>query len=113
MITAPRPKPAEADLKKHCEETAQSFEENGYLILNNALPKEKCDELVQHMFNLEKEGKLVQDSQCPLSGAIYGDPQFDALLEGFREGIGQQVGKELLPTYTYARLIVTGKHVLD
>jgi len=111
MITAPRSKPAEADLKKHCEETAQSFEENGYLILNNALPREKCDELVQHMFNLEKEGKLVQDSQCPLSGAIYGDPQFDALLEGFREGISQQVGKELLPTYTYARLYKPGEEL--
>jgi predicted 2-oxoglutarate/Fe(II)-dependent dioxygenase YbiX len=88
--------------------TVDYFEENGYVVLQNVLPKEKCDELVAHMFKLHEEGKLVQDDQCPLSDAIYGDSVFDNLLQNVAEPLGKAVGKKLLPTYSYARIYRPG-----
>jgi predicted 2-oxoglutarate/Fe(II)-dependent dioxygenase YbiX len=89
-------------------DTATYFEQNGYVVLQNVLPKEKCDELVQHMFNLHKEGKLVQDDQCPLSDAVYGDPIFDTILQNMAEPLGKALGRKLLPTYSYARIYRPG-----
>lgn len=89
-------------------DTANYFDQNGYVVLQNVLTKDKCDELVQHMFNLYEEGKLVRDDQCPLSDAVYGDPVFDTLLQNLAEPLGRSVGKKLLPTYSYARIYRNG-----
>lgn len=91
------------------KETVDYFEKNGYVVLKNALTKEECNFLVEHMFKLKEEGKLVNDEQCPLSDAIYGDPIFDSILQKFAEPIGQNVGRKLLPTYTYARIYRPGE----
>lgn len=90
-------------------ETAQYFEKNGYVVLKDALTKQKCDELTRYMFNLFEQGRLVKDEQCPLSDAVYGDPVFDDLLLQFAEPIGKNVGRKLLPTYTYARIYRPGE----
>lgn len=90
-------------------ETKDYFEKNGYVVLKDALTKEQCNRLVEHMFKLKQEGKLVQDDQCPLSDAIYGDPIFDEILQKFAAPIGNSVGRKLLPTYTYARIYRPGE----
>ena len=54
-------------------DTANYFEENGYVVLQDVLTKEQADSLVKHMFDLHAAGKLVKDDQCPLSDAVYGD----------------------------------------
>ncbi len=87
----------------------ESFEKNGFVVLSNVLPKEQCDSLVKHMFDLYLEGKLVKDDQCPLSDSVYGDPIFDDLLQKFAKPIGDHLGKTLLPTYTYCRIYRTGE----
>jgi PKHD-type hydroxylase len=85
------------------------FDKNNYLVLMNALPKEQCDMLVAHMFDLYEKGKLVKDEQCPLSDSVYGDPIFDDLLVKYAEPIGKQIGRKLLPTYTYCRIYRRGE----
>ena len=60
---------------------AEYFEKNRYIYLSEVLSKDVCKNLTQHMHDLHKEGKLVQDEQCPLSWSVYGDPTFDGLLE--------------------------------
>ena len=85
------------------------FEGHGYLVLNEVVTKELCEQLVTHLFELYEQGKLKKDDQCPLSDAIYGDPIFDSLLGKLAGPIGQHVGLELLPTYTYARLYRPGE----
>lgn len=87
----------------------ETFDKNGFVILSNVLPKEQCDALVKHMFDLYLEGKLVKDEQCPLSDSVYGDPIFDDLLQKFAKPIGNHLGKTLLPTYTYCRIYRTGE----
>ena len=90
-------------------ETQKYFEENGYVVLSDALSKEECKQLTQYMFDLHEKGELTKDDQCPQSDAIYGAPALDALLAKFTKPIGAQVGKELLPTYTYARIYRPGE----
>ena len=89
-------------------DTANYFEENGYVVLQDVLTKEQADSLVKHMFDLHAAGKLVKDDQCPLSDAVYGDTKFDTLLQNVTEPLGKAVGKRLLPTYSYARIYRTG-----
>ena len=99
------------NLDEHYKQTIDAFEENGFIVLSEALTKEQCKQLTGHMFELDRQDKLVKDAQCPLSGAIYGDPIFDDLLINLAEGVGLQVGKKLLPTYTYARLYRPGEEL--
>lgn len=90
--------------------TAKSyFEKQKYVYLSNVLSREECNKLTEHMFTLSKEGKLEKDPQCPLSGAIYGDEVFDSLLERLKKPLSDQLGIELVPTYTYARLYEPGE----
>lgn len=90
-------------------QTAENyFNEKGYVVLGNALNQKEAKDLTNHMFKLFEEGKLVKDAQCPLSDAVYGDPVFDGLMEQFAKPIGDQIGKELIPTYTYARIYRPG-----
>jgi PKHD-type hydroxylase len=90
-------------------QSAEFFDKTGYVVLSDALTKQRCDDLVQYMFDLKKQGKTVNDPQCPLSDAIYGDPIFDKILQDYAKPIGDQVGKTLLPTYTYARIYRKGE----
>jgi PKHD-type hydroxylase len=85
------------------------FDNFGYVILKDAMPKELCKQLTDHMFKLHDEGKLVKDEQCPLSDSVYGDPIFDDLLQKYAKPLGDHIGKTLLPTYTYARIYRTGE----
>ena len=86
----------------------QYFKENKYIYLESVLQKNVCKSLSDHMHDLHKEGKLTQDDQCPLSWSVYGDSQFDTLLANLAKPIGEKLGLELLPTYTYARLYQPG-----
>lgn len=97
------------NLEEQFKITSKAFEDNGYIVLTEVLSKEQCQQLTEHLFELERNGKLEQDQQCPVSGAIYGDPVFDNLMVQLAEGLGNQVGKRLLPTYTYARLYKPGE----
>ncbi len=84
------------------------FKKNKYIYLSEVLNQNQCKDLSDHMHNLHKEGKLTQDEQCPLSWSVYGDPKFDSLLSHLAKPIGEKLGLELLPTYTYARLYQPG-----
>jgi len=89
--------------------TQEYFTKNGYVVLSSVISKQEADELTQHMFNLYEQGKLVRDDQCSLSDAIYGDPKFDTLLARLADPLGKNIGKKLLPTYTYARIYRPGE----
>jgi PKHD-type hydroxylase len=89
--------------------TERYFEENGFVVLKDALSKNTCDDLVKHMFDLHSEGKTTKDIQCPLSDSIYSDETFQKVLESFTKPIGEHVGRELVPAYTYARIYRSGE----
>ena len=88
---------------------AKAFEKNRYIYLSGAVPRDECERLTQYMFKLKEEGKLIKDEQCPLSHSVYGDPELDAVLAKLVPNLSNQLGVELLPTYTYARIYEPGE----
>lgn len=85
------------------------FEKNRYVYLSNVLSLQKCVEITNHLWDLKKQGKLVQDEQCPKSWSVYGDPILDTILANLAKPLGQQIGVDLLPTYTYCRIYQPGE----
>lgn len=90
---------------------AEQFEKQRFLILTDVVPEAKCKELSQHMFSLRDAGKMEKDPQCPLSDSIYGDPVWDQMLQDLAKPLGDMIGIELLPTYTYARIYYKGEEL--
>lgn len=88
---------------------SEFFAKNRYVYLDSALSKEECNKLTDYMFGLKDNGKLVQDEQCPLSWSVYGDPVLDSILDRLREPLSKQLGIDLLPAYTYARIYQPGE----
>lgn len=87
---------------------AKFFEDKKWVYLNDTISKEDCKTLTDHMFRLHEMGKTTKDEQCPLSDSVYGDEILDAVCERLAEPLGQQLGIQLLPTYTYARIYRNG-----
>jgi hypothetical protein len=85
------------------------FIENRYAYFSNVISKQEAKKLSDNLFKRKKEGLLVSDDQCPLSHAIYGDPVYDELLERLSRPLSEQIGIELLPAYSYARLYDPGE----
>ena len=88
---------------------AQFFKDNSYIYLSNVISRQEASELTNHMFALRDSGKMQKDEQCPLSDSVYGDPILDGLLERLAPSLSAQLGIELLPTYTYARIYAPGE----
>ena len=88
---------------------ADAFEHNRYVYLNDTISRPDCEQLTQYMFNLYNEGKTEKDEQCPLSDSIYGDEIFDNIAQELAGPLSKQLGVEILPTYTYARIYRKGE----
>lgn len=85
-------------------DTIQFFEQHKYVYLQNFLPKHSCEELTQELRRLVQENQTIKDIQCPKSQAIHGAQAFDKLLEHCLPYFEKACGRELYPTYSYARL---------
>ena len=91
---------------------AEYFKENKYIYLSNVVKKTDAHRLTDYMFKLYDDGKLSKDPQCPLSDSVYGDPVLDELLQSLAKPLSAQLGIELLPTYTYARIYRPGEELV-
>lgn len=87
---------------------AEYFNEKRNIYLSGVLTKIRCEELTKHIFELLKAGKMERDKQCPLSWSVYGDPILDGLLSDLTPHLSEQLGIQLLPAYSYARIYQTG-----
>jgi len=88
---------------------AEYFNNNKYVYISGAVPRSTCNDLTKYLFSLYDQGKLTKDEQCPLSDSVYGDPILDNLLKALAEPLSNQLGVQLLPTYTYARIYRPGE----
>lgn len=87
----------------------EKFDSDGYLVMSNVVSKDDCENLVKEMFRLFDQEALIRDEQCPKSDSIYGYGLFDMLLEMLAEPLGEVIGRQLVPTYTYARIYRPGE----
>lgn len=85
------------------------IEDVGYVILEEFIDKETCEELAEYMKELCANGLVFKDKQCPVSDSVYGAPRFDQLLRQLSVPLGAQIGKTLLPTYSYCRFYRAGE----
>jgi len=90
---------------------AKTFEEQRFLVITDVIPEDRCKQLAKHMFDLRDAGKTEKDPQCPLSDSIYGDPEWDKMLEELAKPLGEMIGIDLLPTYTYSRIYYKGEEL--
>jgi hypothetical protein len=74
-----------------------------YRILRNFFDFKDVERMAKRMWVLRNSGNMVYDEQCPGSLAIYGDPIHSEMQEKYRYKLGETLGLELYPTYTYSR----------
>ena len=92
------------------------FNNQKYVLFKDVLSPEICDLATNYML-IKKEAGLLEppvsmggnDSQCPKSYSIYGDPLFDTILARLAPQISSLVGINLVPAYTYARVYQNGE----
>lgn len=87
----------------------EKFKVDKYVKVDNCVPLKRCQEITNHLFEMEKNKKTNSDKQCPLSSAIYADEYCEKLLFDMIPKIEQVTGKQLTPTYSYARIYKTGE----
>ena len=93
------------------KEITSYFLEKKYVHLKDVVDKEYCKQLSDFLIDLAKNKLTFNDNQCPKSEAIYGEKTFDFLLEQLKPLFSQVTGKNLLPTYSYARLYKPGEEL--
>lgn len=92
------------------EDLSTKFKKHGYVKVNDCLPAKMCQEITNHLFQLEKNNKTKNDIQCPISSSIYGDYEYcEKLLFEFKPKIEKIVEKKIVPTYSYARIYKNGE----
>jgi len=100
-----------------------NYKEDGYAIIKKALSFELADFIYDYFILKRKaiawayKNKVIQetpflgtwkDLQVPNTYSIYGDPLMDTLLMKVLPRMQKDVGLELVPTYSYARLYKRG-----
>jgi predicted 2-oxoglutarate/Fe(II)-dependent dioxygenase YbiX len=91
------------------DKSSEFFANKRYVLLNGAMPPAQCAELSTYLRKLAQDGIATPDAQCPKSAAIYGDPVMDKILADFTIPVGENVGLDLHPTYSYARVYQPGE----
>ena len=85
------------------------FNDKFYVVMKDVLEPEYCQKAIKYFFELYNSNQLTKDEQCPLSDSVYGDSFFDKLLEELAPFFSEISGKQLIPTYSYARIYRTGE----
>lgn len=82
-----------------------TFKQNGFQVVKNFLDQDFLD-FIQHYFfvRISAGQSTTDDKQAPLSHSFYGDPLMDTILDKSYKALGEIIGLNLLPTYTYTRL---------
>lgn len=91
----------------------ETYEEHGFYLIKNFIPRFFSDYLKEILHTLKVNDKLEKgDLQVGKSLCVYGDPAFDTFCKMSAPMLSNLVGKELLPTYTYARIYLNDAALL-
>ena len=88
---------------------SSTLQERGYVALNGLISKGETDRLTSALREHIENNEASPDPLCPKSKAVHGLPQLDELLERLTPVISEATGKNLVPTYSYARMYVNGE----
>jgi hypothetical protein len=93
------------------KEITSYFLEKKYVHLKDVADKVYCKQLSDCLIVLANSEFGEVDEQCPKSKSIYGVQPFEFLLNQLTPLFSQVTGKNLLPTYSYARLYKPGEEL--
>lgn len=86
----------------------EAYSVSGYVIRQDLIDPSFCEYLANYLFLMSEIGRLEKDPMIDNAGFVYGDPAFDVLLAMLSPDVGEWVGHEVLPTYSFARVYATG-----
>ena len=87
----------------------EQYEKDGYIVLRGFIPHDMAMYFQEYLNTLKTAGKMTDgDPQVEKSHCVYGDPALDTLMLMSAPMISAATGLELLPTYTYSRIYLTG-----
>jgi len=82
-----------------------AFKEKGYQVIREFLEPSFVEFIQQYFFVRINAGQaILGDIQAPNSYGFYADPLIETILENSCKNIGEVIGIELLPTYSFTRL---------
>lgn len=91
------------------------FEVNGCVLLKNFIDQQTIYVVSQYLENkiLRGEWSETQKGNDPISKYFYyADPLIEVLLKASQNAVEEVTGKQLLPTYSYARIYQPGEALL-
>jgi hypothetical protein len=83
--------------------------QDGYVIIRNLITQADADQVAQKLREYIEQTNAQPDDLCPKSQAVHSMPASDELLEILTPAISKASGKNLIPTYSYARMYVNGE----
>jgi alkylated DNA repair dioxygenase AlkB len=94
---------------------AARFEEQGCVLVENFIDQQTISIVSQYLENKIKRGEWVErqeDGMVTTKLFYYADPLIEILLQVSKEAVEKICGKELIPTYSYARIYQPGERLL-
>lgn len=91
---------------------AEHFEKHGCTLVKGFIDKQTAAVISQYFENKIKRGEWVERQEAGISASrlfYYADPLIEVLLQASKEAVESATGKELLPTYSYARVYQPGE----
>lgn len=89
------------------------YEEDGFVIVREFIPPHMAAFFRTYMETLDRTDRMTDgDAQVGRSRCVYGDPALDTFMMMSTPMASRIIGKELLPTYTYARIYAQGAELL-
>jgi hypothetical protein len=86
--------------------------ENNYVYIPNFISSERAKLLASNFESFCEENKLTGDDQAPNSSSQYNYIDFLELLCNSTPEVGDFIGENVLPTYTYSRVYKKGSELL-
>lgn len=86
--------------------------ENNYVYVPNFITPERAKLLANNFENFCKENNLQGDDQAPESSSYYNYVDFLELLCNSTPEVGEFIGENVLPTYTYSRVYKKNSELL-
>lgn len=91
---------------------AEIFNSNGCVRVNNFIDEQTVAVVSQYLENKIRRGEWVEGNEGPQAASkyfYYADPLVEVLLLASQKAVEEVTGKELIPTYSYARIYQPGE----
>lgn len=87
---------------------SEEYRRNGYVALTAVIDEAFAQFLARSLIMMGDADRLSGDVFVDSSLSVYGDPVFETLLEALTPTVAELVGRQVVPTYSFARLYFEG-----